>query len=75
MKFSDNWLRDEKWKNHKASAAKKVFTHVQRLNFYAEMVNNAKIVSPSAINVGLANELLAAGLVTPEKLKERGIAA
>lgn len=75
LKFSDNWLREEKWKNHKASAAKKVFTNDQRLNFYAKIINSAKPVSPSAINVGLANELLAAGLVTPEKLKERGIAA
>lgn len=75
LKFSDNWLREEKWKNHKASEAKKVFTNDERLNFYAKIINSAKPVSPSAINVGLANELLAAGLVTPEKLKERGIAA
>jgi hypothetical protein len=75
LKMSDGWLADERWKNHKAPAAKKVFTNDERLTFYANMVNNGKAVSPSAINVGLANELLNAGLVTIEKLKERGIAA
>lgn len=45
------------------------------LDFWAEKLNGSAYVAPSAIKPELAREMLAAGLVTPEKLKERGIAA
>lgn len=75
LKMSDGWLADGRWKDQKGKAEKKVFSNDERLTFYANMINSDKFVPPSAINVGLANELLVAGLVTLQKLKERGIAA
>lgn len=50
-------------------------THAARLTFWAERLNSGAYVAASAINVGLARDLIDAGLVTPLTLKERGIAA
>lgn len=47
----------------------------ERLNFFAEWVNGTKPLPPSTINNTLAHSLLDAGLVTRERLKQRGIAA
>jgi uncharacterized protein YdaU (DUF1376 family) len=47
----------------------------ERLKYFADLVNSDKYVAPSTITNTLAHSLLDAGLVTKEKLRERGIAA
>ena len=77
---SDNFLCPNrgKWEQFAASAKPAPVpraTEAERLTFWAREINGTGYVASSAINVGLANSLLDARLVTPEKLKERGIAA
>jgi hypothetical protein len=41
--------------------------------FYAEMVNSDRYLPPSAISNSMRDAMLARGLVTVERLRERGI--
>lgn len=50
-------------------------TPEERLAFYADWVNGDRPLPPSAINNTLAHSLLDAGLVTRDRLKQRGVAA
>lgn len=75
LKFSDNWLREERWKNHRAPSTAKKATEAEILAHHAKVINGPGFVAPNAINATTARALLQRGLVTPEKLKERGIAA
>lgn len=47
----------------------------ERLRFFADWVNGDKPLPPSTINNTLAHSLLDAKLVTPERLKQRGVSA
>lgn len=74
---SDNFLCPERgqWKKHHPKPQAVRASQSDILAFWAEKINGDKFVSPGSINAGLARELIGKGLVTPEKLKERGIAA
>ena len=50
-------------------------TQEQMISFWADKVMGDGYVAPSAVNPLLARAMIDAGLVTPERLKERGIAA
>ena len=50
-------------------------TPEERMKFYAEWINSDKVCPPSVISTHMAAMLLAAKLVTKERLRERGIAA
>lgn len=45
------------------------------LAFWAERINGPAFVAASSVSASLARDLVAAGLVAPERLRERGIAA
>ena len=48
-------------------------TPEERLKFYADWINGAKPFPPSAISTTLAHSLLAAGLVTRDQFRSRGV--
>ena len=50
-------------------------TKAERMEFWANSINLGRFVSQSSVTPDFARDMIAAGLVTPEKLKERGIAA
>lgn len=74
---SDNFLCPERgiWKKHIPKPKPVPSTKAEQLKFWAGKLNGADFVAPSAVSPQLARALMDAGLVTPEKLKERGIAA
>ena len=41
--------------------------------FYAEIVNSEEFLPPSMISTAMCNAMLDRGLVTPERLRERGV--
>lgn len=55
------------------AAAKAPMSPEKRLEFFAEMINGPGHVPPSMITNTVRDALLAAKLVTPEKMRERGI--
>lgn len=74
---SDNFLDPDrgKWREQTQPKVVKRSSTQARLAFWAEKINGEGFVAPNAINANLARALIGAGLVTPEKLKQRGIAA
>lgn len=73
---SDNFLDPErgKWKAH-VPKAKATANIEERLTFWADAINGDAFVSQSCITPSMAGAMIDRGLVTPERLKERGIAA
>lgn len=73
---SDNFLDPErgKWKAH-VPKAKATASIEERLTFWADSINGDAFVSQSCITSSMAAALIDRGLVTPERMKERGIAA
>ncbi len=67
VKRSDNWLADELWK---AFPRKIKTTGVERLDFYADLINGDRRIH-AAISDSLAGELIASGKVTLERMRER----
>lgn len=45
----------------------------KRLEFWAEQINGTNYVPPTVITSTMRNALLAAGMVTEAKLRERGL--
>lgn len=74
---SDNFLDPErgKWKSFVPKQAAPVATEAETIDFWAERINGDGFVAASSIKPALARAILASGKVTPEKMKERGIAA
>jgi hypothetical protein len=74
---SDNFLDADrgKWRNFIPKPKAVPATKEQQLAYWAGKLNSDAPVAVSAISAGMARDLIAAELVTPEKLKERGIAA
>ncbi|AGH30751.1 MULTISPECIES: hypothetical protein [unclassified Sulfitobacter] len=74
---SDNFLcpNNGKWKNFHPKPKAVRSSEADILAHHAKVINGTGYVSPNAISATTARALIAAGLVTPEKLKERGIAA
>tara|TARA_R110000824_G_scaffold91744_4_gene223061 strand:+ start:253 stop:957 length:705 start_codon:yes stop_codon:yes gene_type:complete len=74
---SDNFLCPDRgqWKKHHPKPQAVRSSEADVLAFWAEKINGNGFIAASSINAGTARALLSAGLVTPEKLKERGIAA
>jgi uncharacterized protein YdaU (DUF1376 family) len=74
---SDNFLCPERgqWKKYHPKPQAVVSSQADILAFWAEKINGTGFVAACSINAGTARALLEARLVTPEKLKERGIAA
>lgn len=75
LKMSDNWLADERWKNHKPAKSSPKATDAEMLAYWAEKINGPGFIAPSSIKPTMARKLIADGLVTPEQMKSRGIAA
>lgn len=74
---SDNFLDPDrgKWREFIPKPKAERASDSEILNFWAEKINNSKFVAPSSVNPNIARALVDKGLVTAEKLKERGIAA
>jgi hypothetical protein len=62
-----------KWRRPKAAAAQKTRPITDLPVFYAEMVNSDRYLPVSAISNSMRDVMLARGLVTAERLRERGI--
>ena len=62
-----------KRRKSKAAAAQEIRTITDLPVFYAEMVNSDRYVPVSAISNSMRDAMLARGLVTAERLRERGI--
>lgn len=73
--FSDNWLSKGAWAKYPAPKIAPKASEADTLAYWAGVINGAGFVAPSSINTTTAGKLIAAGLVTPEKMKSRGIAA
>lgn len=74
---ADNFLcpNNGKWKNYHPKPKAVRSSEADILAHHAKVINGPGFVAPNAISATTARALIAAGLVTPEKLKERGIAA
>ena len=72
---SDNFLDPERgqWKKH-VPVEKKRASEADVLAFYAETVIEKKPAASSTVNGTMARRLLAANLVTPQQLKQAGVA-
>jgi hypothetical protein len=75
VKFSDNWLLAKGWEKYPAPQAVKVSSQADRLAYWATAINGTGFLAASSITPSLAREIIGAGLVTPEQMKSRGIAA
>lgn len=73
--FSDNWLIKRGWEKYPAPKIAPKATEADTLAYWAGLINGPGFVAPSSINTTIAGKLIAAGMVTLEKLKSRGIAA
>jgi hypothetical protein len=73
--FSDNWLSKGAWEKYPAPKIAPKATEAEMLAYWAGLINGPNFIAPSSINTTTAGKLIAAGLVTLEKLKSRGIAA
>lgn len=72
---ASRFLSEKRWEDQRASKSSTYASKGERLTYWAKMINEGGFVSPSTLRPDFARELLAAKLVTPEKLRERGIAA
>lgn len=74
---SDNFLDPErgKWLDFLPEEKKPAATKKDQLSFWADLINSDRFVAPSSLKPSLARALLDAGLVTRERLRDRGIAA
>ena len=72
---SDNFLDADrgKWREHIPQPKAPKPTHAETLKFQAAAINGEKYVPPSFITPNRAAELIAAKLVTPERIRERGL--
>ena len=77
VQASDNFLDADRgrWQDYLAKPAPKAPTTGDVLEFWAERINGDGFVAASSVNPIMARNLIAAGLVTSEKMKERGITA
>ena len=57
----------------KAQAAKVPMSPEKRLAFWAEQINGPGYVPPTAVSSSMRNALIASGLVTEAKMRERGL--
>jgi hypothetical protein len=48
-------------------------TREQKMRFYAEAINGDKFLVTTQISAALARDMISAGLVTPERMAERGV--
>ena len=69
--FSDNWLECHAWEPKKANPKRSSREDLARL--WAGYIKAGEYVPPSAIKADLAREMVAAGLVGADELRERGI--
>jgi len=74
---SDNFLDPDrgKWRQHVPKPKAAPASEEDQLKFWAETINGKSFVAASCVKPHVARALVERGLVTPEKLKERGIAA
>lgn len=74
---SDNFLDPERgqWKKHHPKPQEVRATPEQMQAFWAEKINGDGFLAASSINPVMARAIIEAGLVTPQRMKERGIAA
>ncbi|HEV8037194.1 hypothetical protein [Yoonia sp.] len=74
---SDNFLDPVrgKWRDYIAKPAAVPASTEDRMKFWAESINEGRFVSAATLTPAFIRDLIDAGLVTPEKLAERGIAA
>ena len=74
---SDNFLDAErgKWREFIPKPKAVPVTEAQRMEFWANSINEGRFVSDNQITPTFARQMIEAGLVTPEKLAERGITA
>lgn len=70
---ASRYLSDRRWMDM-ADAMPKI-DQSSKLAFYAALVNGEKFIASGSISESLCEELVAAGLVTSERLRQRGIAA
>ena len=73
--FSDNWLIKRGWEKYPAPKIAPKATEREMLAYWAGLINGPGFIAPSSINTTTAGKLIAAGLVTLEQMKSRGIAA
>lgn len=74
---SDNFLDPErgKWKSHVPKQKAPAATQAEQVDYWAKKINGDGFVAANAINSTLASALVQSGAVTPQRMKERGIAA
>ncbi|NKX40968.1 DUF1376 domain-containing protein [Rhodobacteraceae bacterium R_SAG2] len=74
---SDNFLDPArgKWRQHVPKPKAVPASEDDQLLFWAARINSNAFVAESSVKPDFARKLIERGLVTPEKLKERGIAA
>jgi len=75
VKFSDNWLLAKGWEKYPSPKIAPTPSQDEILKFWADAINGPNFVAASSIKPDMARDLLRGGLVTEEKLKQRGIAA
>lgn len=74
---SDNFLDPErgKWRQQVTPKAVPTSTPEERLTFWANAINGDGFIAPSSISPAMAAALVERELVTPDRMKQRGIAA
>lgn len=68
------FLAERRWTDDGFAASARS-TEADALKYWAGQINGDKFIPDNTVKSSTARALIAAGLVTPEKLKERGIAA
>ena len=74
---SDNFLSADrgKWKDYTPKPKAPVPSYQDKLKFWANSINDDKYIPKVSVNQKLARDMIEAGLVSSEKMKERGIAS
>lgn len=74
---SDNFLDPVrgKWRDYAGQPKLVAASKQDRMEFWAKSINEGRFVSAATLTPAFIRDLIDAGLVTPEKLAERGIAA
>jgi len=74
---SDNFLSDDRgrWRDYTPKQKKPAPSYQDKLKFWANSINGDKFIPKASVNQKLAFDMIKAGLVSPEKMKERGIAS
>lgn len=72
---SDNFLSADrgKWRDYIPKPKTPAPSYQDKLKFWANSINGNKYIPKSSVNQKLASDMIEAGLVTTEKMKERGI--